>query len=190
MTTSSPSQPPPPAAEALNKSSYRYRDANRFYRFSRWLGATRPMAFIYARVLPPLDRLVFRLTKGRTTFAALVSGLPVIMLTTTGARTGAASARPVLGLPDGENLIVIGSNFGQRPHPGWYHNLRAEPRATITRAGQTIHVLAEEVQGQDRERWFERAALIYPGFAHYRRRAAHRNIGVFRLRTIEAGAAL
>jgi hypothetical protein len=51
---------------AERSSRYRYRDASRFHRFNRRLGATRPIAFIYARVLPPLDRLVFRATRGHT----------------------------------------------------------------------------------------------------------------------------
>jgi deazaflavin-dependent oxidoreductase (nitroreductase family) len=163
-----------------------YSDANAFHRYNRRLGATRPVAWFYARTLPLLDRLVFQLTGGRTTFATLVSGLPVIMLTTTGARTESPRTRPVLGLPDGDALIVIGSNWGQRPHPGWYHNLRAHPRASFTHAGRVVDVLASEVHGRDRERCFELATLSYPGFAHYRRRAAHREIGVFRLQPVNA----
>jgi deazaflavin-dependent oxidoreductase (nitroreductase family) len=61
-----------------------------------------------------------------------VSGLPVVMLTTTGAKTGRQRTRPVLGIPDGERLILVGSNFGRPHHPAWYHNLRAGPRAIGT----------------------------------------------------------
>jgi hypothetical protein len=63
------------------------------------LGATRAIAFIYARLLPPLDRLVFRATRGHTTLAAVLSGLPVIMLTTTGVRNGNLRNRPYWGCP-------------------------------------------------------------------------------------------
>ena len=107
--------------------------------------------------------------------------LPVIMLTTTGARTGSPRTGPVLGLPDGEDLLVIATNFGQRSHPAWYHSPRAHPHAAFTAGGQTIEALATEVGGAERECCLEGAALVYPGFAQYRRRAAHRTIGVFRL---------
>lgn len=162
--------------------SYRYDDAGRFRRLIRRFAGTRAGAWIFARALDPSDRLVFRLTRGRTTAAALLSGLPVIMLTTTGARSGRPRTLPLLGLPDGDDVIVIGSNFGQRGHPAWYHNLRAHPSATVTRDGVATEVVAELLEGAERERCFALGTRIYPGYADYRRRASHRHIGVFRLR--------
>jgi deazaflavin-dependent oxidoreductase (nitroreductase family) len=162
--------------------SYRYDDAGALRRLIRTLAGTQVGAWMFARTLDPADRIVFRLSRGRTTAAALLSGLPVIMLTTTGARTGRPRTLPVLGLPDGEELIVIGSNWGRRGHPAWYHNLRAHPHATVTRDGVSTEVAAELIEGPERERCFALAARIYPGYAAYRRRASHRHIGVFRLR--------
>jgi deazaflavin-dependent oxidoreductase (nitroreductase family) len=161
--------------------NYRYEDAGWFRRLNRRLAATRVMARVYAHTLHRLDRVTLRLTRERTTFAALVSGLPVIMLTTTGARSGHDRTMPVLGLPYGRELIVIGSNFGRRRHPGWYHNLRRHPLAAITHRGVTTAVSARLLEGEERERCFAVAAAMYPGYADYRRRAAHREIGVFRL---------
>src|SRR5690349_16298910 len=109
--------------------NYSYEDAGWFRRLNRRLAATRAMARVYAHTLHRLDRATLRLTRERTTFAALVSGLPVILLTTTGARTGQERTRPVLGLPYGRELLVIGSNFGRRAQPSWYHNLRKHPLA-------------------------------------------------------------
>jgi deazaflavin-dependent oxidoreductase (nitroreductase family) len=162
--------------------SYRFDDAGWFRRLNRRLGATRVMAWVYARTLHHADRVVFRLTGGRTTAAAVLAGLPVIMLTTTGARSGRRSTLPLLGVPDGGELFVIGSNFGQHGHPAWYHNLCAHPEASVTRDGVTHDVTAELLEGPERERCFALATSIYPGFADYRRRASHRQIGVFRLR--------
>lgn len=90
------------------------------------------MSWVYVRVLHHIDRPLYRLTRGRHSFVSLVSGLPVVMLTTTGARTRQQRVSPVVGLPDGDNLAVIASNWGQRHHPAWYHNLRACPEATVT----------------------------------------------------------
>src|SRR6188472_415463 len=164
------------------RMSYRYEDAGWFRRLNRRLAGTALVARVYALTLHHADRLVYRLTRGRTTAAGLLSGLPVIMLTTTGARTGRLRTLPLLGLPDGDELIVIASNFGQYGHPAWYHNLRAHPHATVTRDGVTTEVAAQLLVGAERERCFALATRIYPGYADYRQRAAHRHIGVFRLR--------
>jgi hypothetical protein len=100
----------------------RYREANPFQRFMRWSAATAPVSWLYVRVLHHIDRLIYRLTRGRHTFVNWVSGLPVVMLTTTGAKTGQEREWPVLGVPDGDNLVVMASNWGQRHHPAWYYN--------------------------------------------------------------------
>ena len=80
-----------------------------------------PMSWIRPRVVVRIDREAFRLSRGRTTLSALVSGLPIVMVTTTGARTGLARTVPVLGLPVDDRLILIASNFGKpstRPDRG------------------------------------------------------------------------
>jgi deazaflavin-dependent oxidoreductase (nitroreductase family) len=103
------------------------------------------------------------------------------MLTTTGAKTGRARTLPVLGLPDGEGVILIASNFGRPHNPGWYHNLRANPRARIVLDGIGRDVSARELSGDERERGYRRGEEIFPGFTHYRRWAANRQIPVLRL---------
>jgi deazaflavin-dependent oxidoreductase (nitroreductase family) len=139
------------------------------------------MTWLAVRIQQPLDRLAYRLTGGRVTMSSWLSGLPVVMLTTTGARTGQRHTLPVLGFPDGDRLIVIASNYG-RPHdPAWYHNLRSNPRATITVDGRTRQLEAHELTGQERDRWFEQAVRMHPGFAVYRERASNRRIPVMGL---------
>jgi deazaflavin-dependent oxidoreductase (nitroreductase family) len=98
------------------------------------------------------------------------------MLTTTGARTGRPRTLPVLGLRDGEDTIVIASNFGRPRHPSWYQNLRANPHATIVIDGVRQEVIAREVSGAERERGYRRGEAIFPGFTHYVRWAKHRRI--------------
>ncbi len=72
---------------------------NALQRALRRFAASRPGSWLFARILHRIDRPVYRLTRGRHTFASLVSGLPVVMLTTTGARSGRPRSVPVLGLP-------------------------------------------------------------------------------------------
>jgi deazaflavin-dependent oxidoreductase (nitroreductase family) len=157
-----------------------YHRSAALHRLVRRTAATRPMARIYAIIQPPLDRLVHRVTRGRTTASSWLAGVEIAMLTTTGAKTGRARTLPVLGLPDGEDVILIASNFGRPHNPGWYHNLRANPRATIVLDGIGRDVAARELSGDERERGYRRGEEIFPGFTHYRRWAA-RQIPVLRL---------
>jgi deazaflavin-dependent oxidoreductase (nitroreductase family) len=87
-------------------------------------------------------------------------------------------------VPEGDRLIVIASNFGQYSNPSWYHNLRAHPRARLEFEGETREVEAQELSGEERERWYARGVGIYPGWTNYRRRAGHRVIPVIELRPV------
>ena len=158
-----------------------YEEAGRFRRAVRRTAATRPMARLYGHIQQPADTLVHRVTGGRATLSSWLAGVELVMLTTTGARTGRRRTLPVLGLRDGAALVVIASNFGRPRHPAWYHNLRAHPRASVTVDGVTRTLEARELAGAERDRQFRRAAAIYPGFEYYRRWAAPRRIPVVRL---------
>ena len=124
------------------------------------------------------DGVVHRATRGRATLASWASGLPVVMLTTTGRRSGRQVTTPIVAVPESDALVLVGSNFGQAHHPAWVHNLRADPRARID--GREVR--AEEVEGPERERLLALATEVYPGFPAYVQRAAPRRIAVMRLR--------
>lgn len=155
-----------------------YTRANPVQRALRRLGATGPGSWLLARVLHPLDPPVFRLTRGRHTFSSLVSGLPVVMLTTTGARSGRPRTAPVLGLPTEEGLVAIASNYGRRRHPAWYHNLRANPECEVALDGTVRRFRAREVEGDQRARIWREGLRVYPGWSQYERRASGRRIAV------------
>jgi deazaflavin-dependent oxidoreductase (nitroreductase family) len=161
---------------------YEFRRADPFRRLMRLSGAIPPISWLYARTLHHLDRLVYRLTRGRATFVSLVTGLPIVMLTTTGAKSGQRRTLPLVALPDDDRMVIIASNYGQHRNPSWYYNLRANPRATITFEGVTREVVARELDGEEREREYRRGIDIYPGWTQYRARAAHRRIPVIELR--------
>jgi len=160
---------------------YRYTEAGALRRMVRRATTTRPLAWMSARVLPRLDRIAYRSTRGRFTFSRWMSGLPVVMLTTTGARTGRARTTPVLGIPDGDRLVVVAANFGQQHHPAWYHNLRAHPRVSVTVHGVTRDYDAHELAGEERDRQFQQAVKMNPGWLRYRTWAGDRQIPVIRL---------
>jgi deazaflavin-dependent oxidoreductase (nitroreductase family) len=164
---------------------YEHRRANRFRRAVRVTAAWKPISLFYARTLHHIDRAVYRLTRGRATFVSWVAGLPVVMLTTTGAKSGRRCTLPLVALPDDDRLIVIASNYGQHRNPAWYHNLCANPRATVCFEGDTREVVARELDGEDRERHYARGIEVYPGWTQYRKRAAHRRIPVMELTPVE-----
>jgi len=159
--------------------AYSFADAAQFQRGIRRLAATAPVAWLFARTLHHLDRAVFRLSGRKRTFVG-AARLPVLMLTTTGAKTGRRRTSPVLAFPDGDAFFLIATNYGQGHHPGWVHNLRQNPRASVTFEGLTRQMTARELTGDERERVFERGLTIYPGFGAYRKRTT-RTIPVLRL---------
>lgn len=135
------------------------------------------MAKVYGVIQQPLDRLIHRLLGGRTTATSWLAGVEITMLTTTGAKSGRPRTLPVLGLADGEDTILIASNFGRPRHPSWYYN----PRATIAAGGVIREVRAYELGGAERERGYRPGEEIFPGFTHYRRWAKQRHIPVLKL---------
>jgi deazaflavin-dependent oxidoreductase (nitroreductase family) len=161
--------------------TYEHLQANRFRRVVRVTAAWPPVSWFYARTLHHIDRIVFRVTRGRATFVSWVAGLPIVMLTTTGAKSGRRHTLPLVALPEGDRLVVIASNYGQERNPNWYHNLRANPGASVSFEGVTREVVARELEGEERARWYERGIQIYPGWTSYRKRAAHRQIPVLEL---------
>ena len=108
------------------------------------IAATRPGAWFFARTLHHIDRTLLRLSQGRVTLPGVVAGIPVLTVTTTGARTGERRTAPLLGVPAGEDIAVIGTSFGQPRTPGWYHNMRADPKVEVTYQNKTVNAIARE----------------------------------------------
>ena len=133
-----------------------------------------------ARPLVPLDRALGRLTRGR--FVAFgLPGLPSLLITTTGRRSGEPRSNPLLYAPDGEAFVVIGSNWGQQHHPAWTANLLANPEATVMVDGERFPVRARLVAGPERARLRELLLDVWPGYAGYERRSGGRDLRIFRL---------
>jgi deazaflavin-dependent oxidoreductase (nitroreductase family) len=157
-----------------------YASANPVQRAIRRFASGGPGSWLFARLAHRLDRPLYRLTKGRHTLASLISGLPVVMLTTTGAKSGKQRTVPVVGLPTDEGTAVIASNFGQRRHPAWYHNLRANPEGEVAvPGGEQRRFRAHVAEGDTRDRIWQEGLKVYPGFSQYEKRASHRDIAVF-----------
>ncbi len=143
------------------------------------VASTRPGAWFFARTLHHVDRAVLSLSRGRVTLTDVLAELPAVLLTTVGARSGLPRTVPLVAVPAGEHLAVIGSNFGGHRHPGWVHNLLAEPRASLAREGRVVAVRAREATGAEAEQIWARARAMYRGYSSYPQRTAGRVIRVF-----------
>jgi deazaflavin-dependent oxidoreductase (nitroreductase family) len=143
-------------------------------------------ARIFSVLLHPLDGLVHKLSGGKHSLTGLVTGLPVYVLTSTGAKSGLKRQVTLLGVADGENVILIASNWGQTRYPAWYHNLKAHPRATLTYRGETSAHIAHEATGAERAAAWQRAVALYPGYDNYVARTGGRVIPVMVLSPAES----
>lgn len=168
---------------------YRHQPANPVQRALQALAATRPGAWTFARVLPPLDRAVDRVSNGRTSVPRLLAGLPVVMLTTTGRRSGQARTTPLIAVPSGDDLAVIGTHFGEPTTPAWVLNLEADPSGVLEYAGRRRQVLARPASAQEADAAWRVAGAIYPGYSRYRERITGRTVRVFVLEADDGSAA-
>ncbi|WP_024874988.1 nitroreductase/quinone reductase family protein [Saccharomonospora piscinae] len=114
------------------------------------------------------------------------TGARLLLLTTTGARSGAPHTVPLGYLHDGQgSTLVIGSAAGAPHHPAWYHNLLAEPRVTVETGAFTYEAEAEVLRGSDRDEAFARAVEADPAWGEYQA-ATSRVLPVVRLRPVRA----
>jgi deazaflavin-dependent oxidoreductase (nitroreductase family) len=95
------------------------------------------------------------------------AGAPLLLLNTIGAKSGKERTNPVMYLLDGDRLIVFASKAGAPTNPDWYHNLVANPMATVEVGSDRYAVKATVLTGAERDRLFAKQAELYPGFAEY-----------------------
>jgi len=99
-------------------------------------------------------------------------GTPLLLLTTTGARSGERRTTPMGYLPDGDRLIVWASNGGSPTHPGWYHNLVAHPHVTVEVGTETFDAIAVVTAGAERDRLWTQGVAVYPQLAEAQAKTA------------------
>ena len=119
---------------------------------------------------------LYRMTRGR--MFARIGRAPVLLLTTTGRRSGTLRTAPVVYLADGDRLVVIGSNAGNERAPAWALNLLANPDAEVEVGPQRRRVRARVAEGDEREVLWQKMNAQYAGFDDYRTRTG-RHINLF-----------
>ena len=111
----------------------------------------------------------FRAHAGKVT--GIFEGAPLLLLTTTGAKSGRKHATPLVYQNDGDRIVVFGSKGGAPKHPAWFHNLVAHPEVTIELpGGETFEARAAVVEGAGRERLFAAQKEAMPAFAEYEKK--------------------
>jgi deazaflavin-dependent oxidoreductase (nitroreductase family) len=146
------------------------------------VAANETVIALIAEVAMPLDRATLRATGGRSTASSFLAGLPILWVTTTGAKSGRSHEVPLLGIPmPTRNLALIGTNFGGDRSPAWAHNLLARPQAIAEWQKRRVDVIARQLDMAAQEPVWEAAVAAYPAYGNYRVRASHRTIHVFEL---------
>lgn len=152
----------------------RYDDlVNRF-------STTRFGRFVGRRIAAKIDPVVFKATKGRFTSTGRPT-LPMLALTTTGRRSGEHRTVQLAYIEDGDDWLVVASNFGQHHHPAWRHNLDADPNAHIQLGAEDIAVTATPLSDDEKAEKWPHIETVVPQMEVYPT-LTDRNIRVFRLR--------
>jgi deazaflavin-dependent oxidoreductase (nitroreductase family) len=138
----------------------------------RVVGRSKLFASTYSRIGPKLDPWVMRRTQGRV--MSRLFGMPALLLDTTGSHSGLPRTSPLLYLRDGDDFVVVGTNFGQMHHPAWTGNLLAHPGAEIEVGPVRMAVTAELADQPTWDRLWLRFCAFYPGYATYLERCGDR----------------
>jgi deazaflavin-dependent oxidoreductase (nitroreductase family) len=124
------------------------------------------------RILGGVHRRIYRLTGGKV--GGRLGKLPVLLLTTSGRKSGRPRTQPLVFTQVGDGYAVIASKGGALQHPLWYLNLREDPSATVTVGRETRKVRARDAEGDEREHLWRALADLYPGYEKYAQKTSRR----------------
>ena len=149
-----------------------------YQRITTRTAGSRVGAWFLSHTLHRMDLPVIRLSKGQRSVSSPLTGLPIVTLTTRGAKSGKSHRTPLIGVEEGDDVLVIASNWGRPHHPAWYHNLRANPKVILSMKGRTGTYVAREAIGDEREEYWRRGVGLYKGYESYEQRTRGRKIPV------------
>ncbi len=152
------------------------------------LASSRPGAWFFAPILHHLDALFLRLSRGRLTLSGILTGVPTVIVTSIGAKSGQPRTLPLLRVQDDQRSEVFGliaTNWGQPYYPAWYFNLKANPNATCSIDGRSVAYIAHEAVGEEYERFWKQAVEIYKGYLLYKQRITTRHIPIMVMQPVD-----
>jgi len=112
-------------------------------------------------------QLIEEFRMNRNQVSGPLEGRSLLLLTTTGAKSGKRHTTPMMYIPDGERLLVVASNAGAPTHPNWYRNLVAHPPVMVEIGSETFDATAVVVEGEERQQLWTRIVELYPFFADH-----------------------
>jgi len=168
--------------------SYVHPRPNPFQRAMQVVASTRPGAWLLSHSLATVDGAVTRLSKGRVSLPRLFAGTSVVVLTSTGRKTGQPRSTHLIAIPIGDTLALLGTNFGQKDTPAWVFNLEADPRSKVAYDGTTLDVVARPATEAERAQVLDSSASVYGGYLKYQQRITGRRLRIFVLEPVSAGS--
>lgn len=162
----------------FSKPNFFYRFLHRIYRFG-------PISWLLSVFMPPIDRFVFKISRRKLSMAQLLSGLPVILLTCKGAKSGKDRNVPLISIPVGDKrteIVLIASNWGKPKNPAWYYNLKANPDVVVAYKGEEGEYLADEVKDENQyQDYWNTAVGYYSGYNNYKKKTSRNKIPIIKL---------
>ncbi|MBE1550088.1 deazaflavin-dependent oxidoreductase (nitroreductase family) [Mycobacterium sp. OAS707] len=125
-----------------------------------------PFADSFIKWMSRGNTWIYKVTGGR--LGGTVQKAPVALLTTIGRKTGQPRVAPLLYIRDGDKVIVPASRGGSDKHPMWYLNLKANPKVQVQIKKDTFHLTARDANEQERERYWQQLAQVYPTIEDYK----------------------
>jgi deazaflavin-dependent oxidoreductase (nitroreductase family) len=114
------------------------------------------------------------------------TGAPMLLLTTTGAKSGAERVNPLVYLTENNHVYIFASYAGAPTNPDWFHNVKAHPEVTVEVGGSRYAATATPIEGPERDRIYAAQVAVMPGFGEYQEKAVGRTIPVVELVRVES----
>jgi deazaflavin-dependent oxidoreductase (nitroreductase family) len=152
------------------------------------LASSVPGSWFLSRTLHHLDGLFLRASRGRYNLTSILAGVPLVVVTTTGAKSGLPRSVPLLCIRDKNapaSFALIATNWGQQHYPAWYINLKANPHASCSVDGQVGRYLAHEASEAEYARFWQEAIDTYFGYLLYKQRIHGRKVPILVMEPLE-----
>ena len=125
---------------------------------------------LFIKLLMTTYVFLYRLTGGA--IGGKMVGMPVLLLNSIGRKSGKKRTTPVAYIRDGTNYVVTASNGGAATNPGWFYNLQSSPQTTIQVMAETLSVVAQQANPEEKSRLWSQLIKVAPNFEEYQRKSS------------------
>ena len=136
-----------------------------------WTPTEERLGTLAVRAMSAVNTWIFRASGGRLG-SRFLRGAPVLLLTTTGAKSGVRRTTPLIYLADGPRMVLVASKGGMSHSPAWYHNLMANPECEVQIATRTTHMVARRASAEEKAALWPKLVAIYRDYDDYQARTS------------------